>query len=396
VASGFKTGVASGFSRTSRVLPSLVSGQVALSLVLLVGAALFVRTLQNLRQFDPGFKAEGILLVDLEASRTPLPTDLLDVVSRVPGVASTSVSTHTPLSGSIWSEPAVPAGQTLPERDTAYFVGAGPRFFSTMGIPLLAGREFTDRDLADSVGVAVVNERYAQRFFENRNPVGEHLAAIVRGQKRDLEIVGVARNTRIASLRANPPATVYVAYAQLTGDFPTTIEIRASGALGQIATAVRAAIQARLPNAPVDVRQFSAQVTATMAQERMMATLAAGFGVLALTLASVGLYGLLAYTVARRTKEIGIRMALGAQRRRVVGLVLNGAARMVIAGIAIGLPAAWAASRLVESMLFGLKATDPVAIGVAVLLLAGVAQLAAYVPAWRASHVDPLTALRHE
>ena len=287
-------------------------------------------------------------------------------------------------------------GADLPERDTAYFVGAGPRFFSTMGIPMLAGREFTEGDSADAAGVAVVNEGYAQRFFANRNPVGEHLTAIVRGQKRDLEIVGLARNTRIASLRANPPATVYVAYAQLTGDFPTTIEIRASGALGQIASAVRSAVQARVPSTPVDVRQLSAQVSATMVQERMMATLAAGFGLLALTLASVGLYGLLAYTVTRRTREIGIRMALGAQRRRVVGLVLKGAARLVIAGIALGLPAAWAASRWVESMLFGLKATDPAAIVGSIVLLAAVAQLAAYLPAWRASHVDPLTALRHE
>jgi putative ABC transport system permease protein len=383
-------------SSKSRTLPSLVSVQVALSLVLLVGAALFVRTLRNLQQFDPGFKADGVLLVDLQANRTALPPDLLDDLSRVPGVVAASVSTHTPLSGSIWSEPAVPVGQTLPERDTAIFVGAGPQFFSTMGIPVLAGRDFTDRDGASTAGVAVVNERYAQRFFANRNPVGEHLTAIVRNQKRDLEIVGLARDTRIASLRANPPATVYVAYSQLSGDFPTTIAIRAAGALGQTAAAIRDAVQARLPSTMVEVRPLSAQVGATMVQERMMATLAAGFGLLALTLAAVGLYGVLAYTVARRTREIGIRMALGAQRRRVVGLVLTGAARLVVAGIVLGLPAAWAASRWVESMLFGLKATDPTAIVGAVVLLAGVAQLAAYVPAWRASHVDPLTALRHE
>ncbi len=381
----------------SRALPTLVSVQVALSLVLLVGAGLFGRTLRNLQQFDPGFKAEGVLLVDLEANRTGVPPDLLDVVSRVPGVVTASVSTHTPLSGSIWSEPAVPAGQPLPERDTALFVGAGPQFFSAMGIPLLAGRDFTERDSSDSAGVAVVNERYAQRFFGGRNPVGEHLVAIVRNQKRDLEIVGLARNTRIASLRVNSPATVYVAYSQLAaGNFPSTIEIRAAGALGQVATAVRDAVQSRMPNAIVDVRPLSAQVSATMMQERMMATLAGGFGLLALTLSSIGLYGLLAYTVARRTREIGIRMALGAQRRRVVGLVLKGAARLVIAGIALGLPAAWAASRWVESMLFGLKATDPAAIVGSIVLLAAVAQLAAYLPAWRASRVDPLTALRHE
>ena len=380
----------------SRVLPSLVSAQVALSFVLLVGAALFVRTLHNLQQFDPGFTSEGVLVVDLEAVRSALPAGLLDTVARIPGVVSASVSTHTPLSGSIWSEPAVPAGQTLPERDTAYFVGAGPRYFATLGIPLLAGRDFTERDTADSPGVAVINERYAQRFFANQNPVGQHLTAIVRGQKQDLQIVGLVRNTRIASLRAMPPATVYVAYWQLTANFPTTIEVRVAGPPGPVAPAVRDAVQSRLPSVPIEVRPLSAQVDATIVQERMMATLAGAFGLLALTLASVGLYGLLAYTVARRTREIGIRMALGAPRRRVVGLVLNGAARLVIVGIALGVPAAWAVSRWVESMLFGVKATDPAAIAGAAVLLAAVAQVAAYVPAWRASHVDPLIALRHE
>jgi len=380
----------------SRVLPSLVCGQVALSFVLLVGAGLFVRTLQNLRQFDPGFASHGVLLADFEAQRTALPQELLAAVQRVTGVVSASVSTHTPLSGARWSEPAVPAGQTLPERDTALFVGAGPRFFETMGIALLAGREFTEYDTASSPGVAVINERYAQRFFPKQNPLGQHLAAVVRGQKRDLEIVGIAKNTRVASLRAAPPSTVYVAYAQLTGDFPTTLEVRATGPLGPVAAAVRGALQSRLPNTPIEVRQFSTQVSATLRQERMMATLAGAFGVLALTLVSVGLYGLLAYTVARRTREIGIRMALGAQRRRVVMLVLKGAARLVVIGIVLGVPAAWAGSRWVQSMLFGLTPTDPIAIVGATVLLALVAQLAAYLPAWRASRVDPLTALRHE
>jgi len=380
----------------SRALPTLVSAQVALSFVLLVGAGLFVRTLQNLRRFDPGFASHGVLLADFEAQRTALPQELIAAVQRVTGVVSASVSTHTPLSGATWSEPAVPAGQPLPERDTALFVGAGPRFFETIGIALLSGREFTEHDSAGSAGVAVINERYAQRFFPNQNPLGQHLAAVVRGQKRDLEIVGVAKNTRVASLRAAPPSTVYVAYAQLTGDFPTTLEVRATGPLGPVAAAVRGALQSRLPNTPIDVRQLATQVGATMRQERMMATLAGAFGMLALTLVSVGLYGLLAYTVARRTREIGIRMALGAQRRRVVMLVLKGAARLVGIGIVVGVPAAWAASRWVQSMLFGLTPTDPIAIVGATVLLAFVAQLAAYLPAWRASRVDPLKALRHE
>jgi len=409
------TNVGSGFSRTtsvgppggglqvgadgrsrSRVLPSLVSAQIALSFVLLVGAGLFVRTLLNLQRFNPGFRPTDVLLVDLTGLRTPIPGDLLSAIRGLPSTVSASVSTHTPLSGAIWSEPAVPAGQSIPERDTAYFVGAAPEFFSTIGIPIRSGRDFTDRDTGSAPGVAIVNERYVERFFGNQSPVGQHLAAMVRSRKVDLEIVGVAGNTRIANLRANPPATVYVPYAQLTGDYPTTIEVRASNPTGPASAALRGLLQQRLPGVPIDVRPLSAQVDGTIVQERMMATLAGAFGVLALTLVSVGLYGLLAYTVARRTKEIGIRMALGAQRRRVVMLVLNGAARLVAIGIVVGLPAAWAASRWVQSMLFGLTPTDPTAIVGATLLLALVAQLAAYLPAWRASRVDPLTALRHE
>jgi ABC-type antimicrobial peptide transport system permease subunit len=200
-------------------------------------------------------------------------------------------------------------------------------------------------------------------------------------------------------LRKAPPATVYVCYAQLAGgDFPTfpTLEIRAAGALGQMASAVRHALLRKLPGETIDVRPFSAQVDATIVQERMMATLAGGFGALALMLACIGLYGLLAYSVDRRTKEIGVRMALGAPRKRVVALVLSGSARLVVIGIAFGLPAAWATSRWMESMLFGLTPTDPAATAGAIVLLITAAQVAAFLPARRASRIDPLAALRHE
>ena len=380
----------------SRLLPSLVSAQVALSLVLLVGAALFIRTLQNLQSFDPGFQPDGVLLVELEGRRTSIAQEVLHEIRRVPGVISASASTHTPLSGSIWSEPAVPAGQTVPDRDTAFFVGAGPEFFATMQIPLLAGREFTERDSRGAPGVVVVNQRYAERYFASQNPIGQHLSATVRGESRDLEVVGLVSNTSAAGLRAAPPPTVYVAYAQLTGDFPTTLEIRVTASLAQVAAAVREVLQRKLPNSLIEVRTLSAQVDNTMVRERMMATLAATFGLLALMLAAIGLYGLLAYSVERRTREIGIRMALGAQRIPMVALILQGAARLVIIGIAIGLPTAWAASRGIETMLFGVTPMDPSAVAGAIVALTITAQLAAYVPAWRASRVDPLTALRHE
>jgi predicted permease len=383
-------------SSRSKLLPSLVVAQVALSLILLSGAGLFVRTLQNLQRLDPGFNPERVLLVDSEGRRTPFPRDVLESVQHLPGVLSASLSTHTPLSGSVWSEPAVPAGQPIPERDNAHFVGAGPGFFATMQIRLVAGREFTDRDSANSAPVAIVNEVLAARHFANQNAVGQHLSAMVRGRRTDLEIVGVVKNTNAAGLRLSPPPTVYVAYAQLQGDFPTTLAVRATGPLGQAASAIQRALQSAMPGALVDVRLLSRQVEATMVQERMMATLASGFGLLALTLTCVGLYGLLAYSVAQRTREIGIRMALGAQGPRVVAMVLGSGARLVIIGIALGLPAAWAASRSVGSMLFGLTPTDPVTVAGAAIALAAAAQMAAYLPARRASRVDPLVALRHE
>ena len=380
----------------SRLLPWLVAAQVALSLVLLSGAGLFVRTVRNLASLDPGFSTEGVLIVELGGRRSPVPADIVEQAQRVPGVVSATLSTHTPLNGSVWSEPAVPSGQPLPEKDNAFFVAAGPRFFSTLGIRLLAGREFTDRDNAGAPTAAIVNEAYARRFFDGQRAVGQRLSATVRGERRELEVVGLARNTSAAGLRKEPPPTVYVAYAQLAGDFPSTLSVRASGPVAQVASALQQALQARLPGAPVDVRPLSVQVEATIVQERMMAMLAGAFGVLALALACVGLYGLLAYTVAQRTREIGIRMALGAPRGRVLALVLEGGNRLVLTGIVIGLPVAWIALRWLESMLFGVKPGDPLTLAGSIAVLVLSSQLAAYLPARRASRVDPLVALRHD
>jgi putative ABC transport system permease protein len=378
--------------RRSLLLPPLVSVQVALSLLLLIGAGLFVRTLRNLENVDPGFRSEGVLLVELAGRRSADTRDLLEAVRRVPGVAAAGISTHTPLSGSAWSDPIAPAGQPLPKRDNALFIGAGPAFFETMRIPLLAGRAFSDHD----TNVAIVNEAFAHRYFPDRNPVGEHLSGRVRGDLADLEIVGVARNTSQRALRATPPPAVYVPYFHLEGDIESTLEIRAIGTLSRIAPQVQRAVQAKLPEASIEVRTLSAQVESTMAQERMMATLAAGFGTLALVLACVGLYGLLNYGVVRRTREIGIRMALGAQRKGVVAAEVTRAVRLVAVGIALGLPAAWLAARWIKSMLFGLAPTDPATLFGAALVLIGAALVAAYFPARRASKVNPVNALRHE
>lgn len=401
-----RSGVLKDDTRTtlsrSRLLSSLVSAQVALSLMLLVGAGLFVRTLQNLLNIDPGFRREGVLLVDLDGQRegyrdarlTAFYKDLLDRVRRVPGVASASISSHTPLSGATWSEAVAPKGQPVPERDNAIFIAAGPNFFATMQTPLISGREFDGRDQGDA-NVAIVNQTFAARYFSGRNPVGEYLSATVTRPPSDLRIVGVVKDTTTVSLRATPRPTVYVSYFQRASGLGT-LEIRAAGSLSQVASAIRKELQPSFPNTPLEVRALTDQVEQTLVQERLMANLAGGFGVLGLLLACVGLYGLLAYSVVRRTKEIGVRMALGAQQSGVLWVVVKRALRLVALGVALGLPVAWVLSRWVQSMLFGLTATDPSTIATAVLLLGVAGLVAAYFPAQRAARVDPMTALRHE
>jgi predicted permease len=380
----------------SRLLPLLVSGQVALSLVLLSGAGVFLRTLTNLQSMDAGFGAEGVLLVELPDNRTALPGSVMEEIRRLPGVVSATVSTDTPLNGWTWSEPAVPAGQPIPERDNAVFVGAGPQFFSTYQIPLLSGREFTERDRADTAPVAIVNEAYAQRHLANRNAIGQHLSTNLSGRRVDLEIVGLARNTKLAGLRAAAPPTVYIVYDQLTPDFRKSVSVRAAGPLGPVAAGLRRTLQPRFPDSHIEVGTLSSQVADTIVQERMMATLAAGFAALALALACIGIYGLIAYNVSRRTREIGIRMALGAQARRVTASVVSVSTRLVVVGVVAGLPAVWLASRWTESLLFGVKPLDPVVITGAIVVLLLVGQVAAYRPASRASRVDPLSALRRD
>jgi predicted permease len=379
-----------------RLLPFLVTLQIALSLILLFGASLFVRTLRNLQTLDPGFHSDGVLIVEFDRRPGGVPATILENVRAIPGVLSASIATHTPLSGSTWTESAVPAGQALPDRENTVFIGAASGFFNTLGIALVTGRDFSDRDVPDAPAVAIVNERYAATYFPHQNAVGRHLTSTVNGHTHDLEIVGVARNTITRNLRGAPPRIVYVAYSQLTGPSFANVVVRANGSFAAVSTALLRLLQPFDRVTPLEVRALSDQVQGAMARERLMASLASAFGALALVLASVGIYGLLAYAVARRTREIGIRMALGARPSAVVALVLRGAWIPLAIGVVVGMPAAWALARLIQSMLFGLTPADPVAIGVATLLLFVVAHATAYVPARRASRTDPLVALRHE
>ncbi len=383
-------------SARQRLLPSLVTAQVAVSVVLLVGAGLFIATLRNLQAVDPGFRAQGVLFVEFERGPARVPPAALEAVRGLPGVVSASIATHTPLSGASWGEPLVPAGQRVPERDNALVIGVAPDFFRTLEMRLVAGREFTERDTLDSPAVAIVNQRYADAYFPHENPVGRRLTGMINGEKRDLEIVGVARGANTGSLRGTPPRTVYVAYAQVTGDTASNVVVRATGSLADVAAALRRTLQPLAPVTPLEALPLSDQVRDAMAREHLMAMLAGAFGALALTLAAVGIYGLLAFAVARRTREIGIRMALGARRGSVIALILRAAQWPLVAGIAAGSAAAWMAGRAVASMLFGVTPHDSVALGGAVAVLIVVAHVAAYLPARRAARVDPLIALRSE
>jgi predicted permease len=386
----------------SRLLSSLVTVQVALALLLLVGAGLFARTLQNLLNVDPGFRREGVLVVDLDGQRegyrgarlTEFYKSLLDRVRQLPGIDSASLTSHTPLSGSTWSEAVAAKGQPVPQRDNATFIAVGPGFFAAMQTPLLAGRDFDERDRG-APNVAIVNRAFAARYFPNRNPVGQYLSATVTRPPSDLQIVGVVKDVATRSLRLPPPPTVYVSYFQRESRTDALV-IRTSGSLSQAASAIRKQLQPSFLTTAVEVHALTDQVERTLVRERLMMTLTSGFGALGLVLACVGLYGLLGYAVARRTREIGIRMALGAPQPGVRWMIVQRALRLLVAGVAIGVPAAWLVLRWLQSMLFGLKPMDPgvIAGGVVLLVLAGM--LAAYFPARRATRVDPIGALRHE
>jgi predicted permease len=389
-----------------RLANALVAAQIALALLLLVGAGLFAQTLANLRAVDAGFREEGVLVADVDARREGLSGPalvafyeaLLERVRSLPGVASASLSSNVPLSGASSSEAIVPVGQDFPERDNALVVNVMPGFFDTLGTRLLQGRDVTAKEVGSST-VALVNETYAARYFADRNPLGERLTA--RAQPpTTVEIVGVVEDTVGNSLRTAPLPTIYYSYAQRVASgtfiFNTTLLVSVSGGLATTARALRTELARQFPSSAVEVRALTAQVDRALQQERLLATLAGGFGVLGLVLACVGIYGLFSYNLARRTREFGIRIALGARQGCVVRLAVGDAARLLVAGLVVGAPAALAASRWVESMLFGLQPADPMVLAGAAALLTAAGLAAAYVPARRAARVNPVVALRLE
>jgi predicted permease len=385
---------------------SLVVFQVAISLVLVIGAGLLARTLANLRNFYPGFNRDNVFLFSVNPPMlgynnvVPLYERLLDRLRAIPGVHSASLSVHEPLSTNV-STTSVrvqgPSSQQGEDLAPVNIEPVGPDYFATMEIPVLRGRDFSSNDRNGTPKVAIVNETTARDYFGDADPIGRSVSIPgFVGDPSWIEIVGVARDIKIHDLREPATAMLYVPLFQLP-EGGATFEIRTAIDPAQVETAVLAVvsnIDSRLP--VYAVKTLDSQLDDALVQERLVASLSALFGLLALLLTCVGLYGLMSYTVNRRTGEIGIRMALGAERGRIVRMILRETLLLIACGLLIGLPMAVLASRLIASQLFGLKPGDPITFSAACLGMAAVALAASYWPARRAASVDPMRALRTE
>jgi putative ABC transport system permease protein len=400
------SGSVAGGGRQARLRRLLVVAQVALSMLLLAGAGLFARSLYNLKTLDPGFRVDNVFAFSIDPSLSGYEGDRLTALYRrmqeellaVPGVRDVSMSEIGALSGSQWSMSVRVDGYQAKEGEdmNPSVDGVGPRYFATMGIPLVSGREFTERDVKGAPRVAVINETMAKYFFNGTNPVGRRLG-FGGGKPTDVEIVGVARDVRSLQLRDIPPRFVYLPYAQDDSVTQLTYYVRAAQDGGSTATAIRQAVTRLDPNLPIfDMKTMAVQVDESLFVERMVAALSITFGGLATLLAAIGLYGVMSYAVTRRTREIGIRMALGAERRRVMWLVLKEVAIMTAAGITGGLAVALWLTRQVQSQLFGLAPHDPLTLAAATVLLGFIAIAAGYIPAQKATRIDPIVSLRSE
>jgi len=392
-----------GGGRRRRGQHVLVVAQIAISFLILVAAGLFVRTLDKLHSIPLGYTREHILLFTVNAHQAghrdremaTFYENLRKRFESIPGVSGVTLSGSSIISagmaGGAYRGPIKIGAVTI---QGVGVMAAGPRFLTTMQIPILAGREIDDRDQPDSTPVAVISEQLARTYFGNENPVGRRITFV--DDKRDLEIAGVSANLRYGSLKEGSPMTVFVAASQFSPD-RVTYALRTAGDPLRYVKSVHEIVQEADPHIPVtNVVTQAAEIDRTISQEVTFAKLSTGFAVLALLIACVGLYGTVSYNVARQVGEIGIRMALGAQRGAVVWMVLRRVLLLAGVGLAISVPAALSASRLVKSFLFETQPNDPGSLALAGVVLLSAAILAGYAPARRASRIDPLAALRHE
>jgi putative ABC transport system permease protein len=394
-----------GARESNRLRRGLVITQVALSLVLVAGAVLFARTLANLRTVDTGFRQDNILITQLDLSRLPVARRLsakkqiVDRLRNLTGVEAAAEVGTVPLSGSSTDNQVWAAGENRQSALDPLFNGIGSGYFTTLGTPLLAGRDFDEQDTASSPKVAIVNQEFAQRFGKGPNPVGLRIRreATPHEPETTFEIVGVVKNAKYKDLREKWQPIVYLPISQAQNpDFFQQVMIHSALPLADLTLALRRAVAGIDSGIHVDSQVFKTQIQETLLPERLMAALSGFFGILAALLTAVGLYGVISFLVARRTHEIGIRMALGARRRHVLLPILRETLMLTALGVGIGVPITFCVARFIGSMLFGIKPYDPVALAFAVLALCAVSLAAAYVPSRRAASVDPMIALRDE
>ena len=398
---------------------TLVVAQVALSLLLLIGAGLFLRSLENLSNLGPGFPVERLVGFNIDPSRggyTPERSkiyyqQLTGALSSIPGVESVGLASMRILENSEWDSSMTVEGYTpaKPEdRAEPYMNQIGPGYFATLGVPIVAGRDFRMTDEHEikkgpeednwTPTTVMINEKFAKKFFPGRNPLGLHLGfGSDPGTRMDMEIIGIVKDIKYTNLRDEIPEQAYVPYMGSHFLGSMTAYLRTAVDPDLLMPSVREKVRALDPNLPIyGLRTTETQVSYSLVTERMIASLSTVFGFLATLLAVVGLYGVMSYTVAQRTREIGIRMALGAEQGSVVWMVMRDVLRLIGVGIIVGIPAALALTQVVQSQLFGLTGHDPGTLAMATVALAVVACAAGYLPALRASRLDPMKALRYE
>jgi putative ABC transport system permease protein len=384
----------------------LVVSQVALSVVLLMGALLFVRSLRNLTTLNVGFQQTGILITSVDFERLQIPEerfteykrDLVKQVQAIPGVGSAAHAMLVPFGGNTWNDEVLTEGSD-DNKGVAWINYLGPGYFQTVGTPLLAGRDFEDRDTATSVKVAIVNQAFVQKILKGADPLGKRFRIHEPpGKPRPLyEIVGVTKDNKFQDMHEEFLPFMYFPDTQQDKPSPDDqILIRSSLPLSSLMASMKQTIGGVNPGIDLDFKVFKTRIHDSLLQDQLMATLSGFFGFLAALLAAIGLYGVISYMVVQRTKEIGIRMAIGAERVDVLRLILREAGLLTITGLVIGAGLALGAAQAAKSVLYGLKPRDPLTLVAAVVVLSAVAAFASFWPAYRASKLDPLIALRYE
>jgi predicted permease len=405
---GISASIHSGGRQTGSLSMPLAKGllavQIGLSMVLLIGAGLFARSLQNLGAADLGLARENLLLMDVGATaKTPQARrqfwmDLTRRVSGLPGVRSIALAGDAVFGNGGWNQTVWIDRPGEAARDAKVSDNlVSPGFFATAGIPVLTGREFGERDREDTPPVVLVNRTFAQRFFGSENPIGRRLGDHGQASSGRCEIVGVVGDAKYGSVREEIRPMVFHPLWQRPPRGSAVVHVRAVSEPATLAPSILREIQAIDAEAPVgEVRTLPQVIRSQLLQDRMFATLASFFALLALALGAIGIYGIVAYRVAHRTAEIGVRMALGAERRDVLWLIMRETLVLLAAGAAIGVPAALAAARLIKSLLFGLTPSDPLTIAGATAVLLAAGALAGFLPARRAASIEPTRALRSE